>query len=79
MSDTDPYAGPEVEEARVIEPVVPVEVVAMTEVVVPEGPAKDVLAWVGIDTTRAALALEAEKIGQKRTTLLTKLNAIIEA
>lgn len=78
MSDTDPYAGPVVEEARVVVPVETAPEAPAKEEVVPEGPAKEVLAWVGTDKTRAALALKAEKSGQKRSTLVTKLNAVIE-
>ena len=44
---------------------------------VPEGSIKDVLAWVGDDATKAQNALDAEKTGEKRTTLISKLEAII--
>lgn len=84
MSDTDPYAAaeaaPNALEARVFDTAPePVEDApeATTEAV-PEGPAKDVLAWVGEDLARAEQALEAEKAGQKRSTLMTKLDAIIK-
>jgi hypothetical protein len=45
---------------------------------VPDGPAKDVLAWVGDDSDRAVAALEAEeKRDQPRTTLVSALEKVI--
>lgn len=83
MSDTDPYAAPsaatKVEKKAAPTPVEKVvEVEKKEPLVVPEGPAKDILAWVGDDKERASLALDAENVGQKRTTLITKLTAIVE-
>lgn len=45
---------------------------------VPEGPAARVLEWVGDDRERASAALEAEKAGAGRKTLIGKLQAILE-
>lgn len=42
-----------------------------------EGTIKDVLAAVGEDPTKAAAALETEKAGENRTTLVSKLEAIV--
>lgn len=45
---------------------------------VPDGPAKDVLAWVGDDSDRAVAALEAEEArDQPRTTLVAALEKVI--
>jgi hypothetical protein len=90
MSDTDPYAAPESgpnvldadastpyvapEEASVAAPA-PVEAPADLEV--PEGSIKTVLAWVGDDKAKAEAALDAEKSGQKRTTLVKELEDIL--
>lgn len=88
MSDTDPYAGPVVENARETAPEkeeTPVEtpVTAPDEPVVetsevPEGSIKTVLEWVGDDKDRAQSALDAEKAGQERSTLISKLEEIID-
>lgn len=43
---------------------------------VPTGSIDDVLAWVGDDHDRAQRALEAERAGQQRTTLIGKLEAL---
>lgn len=43
---------------------------------VPSGSADTVMAWVGDDPERARQALEAERAGQQRTTLIAKLEAI---
>lgn len=92
MSDTDPYAAPDapnVEVARVLTPAPvvdsfdqtvaekPVEAPQTEVATVPEGSIKEVLAWVGEDATKAQAALDAEKSGDKRTTLISKLEAII--
>jgi hypothetical protein len=88
MSDIDPYApveyAPTTEEAKTIEKaeeVAPVEAAAEPEVQglqVPDGSAKDVLGWVGEDVDRAKAALVYEEDNQKRSTLITKLTAIID-
>lgn len=45
---------------------------------VPDGPAKDVLAWVGDDSDRAVAALEAEELrDQPRSTLVAALEKVI--
>lgn len=54
-----------------------VEAPVTEEQSVPEGSIKEVLAWVGDDATKAQAALDAENAGDKRTTLITKLDAII--
>jgi hypothetical protein len=90
MSDTDPYAAPEneptVEEADFEndadvyreEPDVEVSAAPHTEVpTAPEGSVKDVLAWVGDDPEKAQAALDAEKAGEQRSTLISKLENII--
>lgn len=81
MSDTDPYAAPEAPavEKKIVEKAseTPVEVAQKAPEPVPEGPAKTVLAWVGSDKEKATEALATEKEGQKRSTLITKLNDII--
>lgn len=93
MSETDPYAAPDVEEANPEavkaneeaaknEEATPVVATAPeqapVEDSVPEGPIHTVLDWVGDDKSRAQAALSAEEAGQKRTTLVAKLNAIID-
>lgn len=45
---------------------------------VPDGPAAEVLAWVGEDKDRAAEALEAEEAGQQRVGLTKKLKELAE-
>lgn len=45
---------------------------------VPEGTVNDVLDWVGDDPDRAQEALDAERSGQNRTTLVSQLEAIAE-
>lgn len=55
----------------------PVEAPVSEEQSVPEGSIKEVLGWVREDATRAQAALDAEKAGEKRTTLISKLEAII--
>jgi hypothetical protein len=42
----------------------------------PDGTIEEVKAWVGDDHDRAQRALEAERAGQSRTTLITYLEAI---
>lgn len=45
---------------------------------VPDGPAKDVLAWVGDDSDRAVAALEVEEArDQPRTTLVAALEKVV--
>ena len=58
-SSKDPVEVVETETEVVVEPVDP-ETVA-EPVVVPDGTAKEVLAWVGDDHTRAEMALKTEK------------------
>ncbi|UDL16773.1 hypothetical protein SEA_ATUIN_80 [Arthrobacter phage Atuin] len=89
MSDTDPYAAPEsgpnvldADGPAYVAPeqapdAAPVAVEATEEVEVPEGSIKTVLAWVGDDKAKAAAALDAEKEGQKRTTLTKELEEIL--
>lgn len=87
MSDTDPYAAPVVEEAKSLPEAAPEsvetpEVASQTAPVasveaVPEGSIKRVLDWVGDDVTRAQAALDAENDGEKRVTLINKLETIV--
>lgn len=90
MSDTDPYAAPENEPA--VEYAVydsfdqapaetpaekPVEAPVVEEATVPEGSIKDVLGWVGEDTTKAQQALDAEQAGEGRKTLISQLKNLL--
>lgn len=91
MSESDPFAppasAPKVEEAKpLVQPTVtveekapekPVDAPQTEEATVPEGSIKEVLGWVGDDATKAQQALKAEKAGEKRTTLVSKLEALI--
>jgi hypothetical protein len=93
MSDTDPYAAPEsaptvldagttaVSAAPVETESAPVEPVVAEDlsVEVPEGSIKTVLAWVGDDRAKAQAALDAEKDGQQRSTLIKELEDILAA
>jgi hypothetical protein len=45
---------------------------------VPAGSIKEVLAWVGDDATKAQKALDAENDGDKRSSLISKLEALIK-
>lgn len=92
MSDTDPYMAqdaPKTEEAvytteatveapKVEAPtaVVPQNVPVQPVEAVPEGSIKEVLAWVGDDAEKAQKALEAENNGDKRSSLISKLEAL---
>lgn len=87
MSDIDPYA-PAVEAPRFnVTPdkkseeqapaEKPVDAPQTEEIAIPEGSIKEVLRWVGEDSTKAQAALDAENKGEKRSTLVTKLEAII--
>jgi hypothetical protein len=51
---------------------------APVEDTVPEGPAAEVLEWVGDDKDRAKAALEAEEAGQQRVGLTKKLKELAE-
>lgn len=88
MSETDPYMAveyvPTTEEAKtetVVEtvdaPQEPQEAPVTPEIVVPEGSVKKVLDWVSGDRTRAQAALDAETSGDQRSSLIAKLNAIL--
>lgn len=46
---------------------------------VPTGSVSAVLKWVGDDVERAEAALKAEEEGQERSSLITKLKAVIKA
>lgn len=85
MSDTDPYAAPVTQEARKIDPTPAVEAAVEApeapvteEMVVPEGSIKKVLDWVSDDAAKAKAALDAENAGEKRSTLIAKLESIID-
>ena len=49
-----------------------------SENTVPDGPAAEVLEWVGDDKDRAKAALEAEEAGQQRVGLTKKLKELAE-
>ncbi len=74
VQEAKAISAPEAVEAPVVAPqtapVAPVEVV-------PEGSIKEVLAWVGNNVTKAQKALDAEHAGEKRSTLIAKLEALI--
>jgi len=85
MSETDPYAAKTLDEAPVEAPA-PAEAPAVEapeapvtdKLVVPEGSIKKVLDWVSDDPTKAQAALDAENEGEKRSSLISKLNAILD-
>ena len=54
----------------------PIETVVDPEAV-PEGPAAEVLKWVGEDSERAQKALDAEEAGQQRVGLTKKLKELV--
>lgn len=56
----------------------PVKATSASEDTVPEGPAAEVLEWVGDDKDRAKTALEAEEAGQQRVGLTKKLKELAE-
>lgn len=74
MSDTDPYAAPVVEE---VPAETPLEASVTAKIEVPEGSVKKVLDWVADDATKAQAALDAEIAGENRSSLISKLNAIL--
>ena len=96
MSDTDPYAAPNVETANKAteaanaeaakaapaapqpEQKLPAAEPTVETVQVPEGSVKEVLRWVGDDADKAKAAIDAEKKGDNRSTLISKLEAIID-
>lgn len=57
-------------------PVEPEETVVDPEAV-PEGPAAEILRWVGDDAERAQKALDAEEAGQQRVGLTKKLKELV--
>lgn len=82
-TDINPYAPFQVEVQNVevaeapavpVAPEVPAEVLEQTA---PEGSIDTVLEWVGDDADRAQIALDAEKGGAKRKTLIAKLEDVI--
>lgn len=73
MSSTNPYAARPV--AKKVE-AVEQEVIPEIEKV-PQGTISEVLAWVDEDVDRAQAALDAEKNGAKRVTLISALEDIV--
>lgn len=81
-TSNNPYAP---SSQAVSKPVEPQEVTEAPEPVeevvdpqsVPEGPAAEVLAWVGEDKDRAQQALDAEEEGQQRVGLTKKLKELV--
>lgn len=49
-----------------------------TTIEVPEGSISAIMKWVGTDVERAKAALAAEQDGQQRSTLIAKLEAVID-
>lgn len=66
----NPYASKNHVPRERVAPVAP-------EDLVPAGTVGETLDWVGSDPDRAQKALDAEKSGHKRKTLITKLEEII--
>jgi len=56
----------------------PENATSASENTVPDGPAAEVLEWVGEDKDRAKQALEAEEAGQQRVGLTKKLKELAE-
>jgi hypothetical protein len=84
MSKSDPYAAPDVYDvpAKAVASQEPVEVTTTSEetpdnppqLQVPEGSIRELLEWVGDDTTKAESALEAEHKREKpRKSLIADL------
>jgi hypothetical protein len=79
-----PAPHPVIIEAKTNEPELieqaaePVEDPISDVIEVPEGSAAKILEWVGEDRERASAALEAEKSGQGRKTLVAKLEGLLE-
>lgn len=70
--------GPELQELP--EGSVVVDAAAVSGTSVPDGSMETVLAWVGDDAARAALALEAERLREKpRSTLVGQLETLASA
>lgn len=69
MSESNPYAPQS--DAKVVEPIAVED--TKQELEVPKGTVSEVLAWVDNDKERAEAALEAEKAGAKRVTLISAL------
>lgn len=73
MSTSNPYAAKTADENAEIASSDTQEPEALE---VPAGSVSEVLAWVGEDQERAAAALEAEKAGHARKTLVAKLEEL---
>jgi hypothetical protein len=74
MSDTNPYAPKE----EAVAPVTAVEPEVEEKEEVPSGTVSEVLAWVDDDKDRAQAALDAEKDGAARVTLIHALEDILK-
>lgn len=72
MSTSNPYAPKDEEEVENTSS----EVEAAQALEVPAGNVSEVLEWVGDDRERALAALEAEKAGHGRKTLVAKLEEL---
>jgi len=73
MSTSNPYAAKTTDENAEVASSDTEEAKALE---VPAGSVSEVLAWVGEDQERAAAALEAEKTGHARKTLVAKLEEL---
>jgi len=73
LSKHNPYA-PKVKKT---EPVQVEEVIEEQKLEVPEGSVASILKWVGDDKEKAEAALEAEKAGKDRVTLIEQLEEIL--
>lgn len=76
MSETDPYAAPEASAEKV--ELSTDQEAAQEENKVPKGTVHEVLDWVGDDKDRAQAALDAEKEGAERVTLISALEEILD-
>jgi hypothetical protein len=73
LSKHNPYA-PKVKKTETI---LVEEVIIEQKLEVPEGSVASILKWVGNDKDKAKAALEAEKAGKERITLIDQLEEIL--
>lgn len=74
MSESNPYAPA----AKSDEPTTSVEETNNESLEVPKGTVHEVLHWVGDDKEKAQIALDAEKDGAERVTLIHALEEILD-
>jgi hypothetical protein len=75
MSTSNPYAAPRRERKTVV--LEARKSSTPTDTGVPTGTISEVMEWVGDDTERARVALEAETAGLNRKSLVNKLNELL--